>query len=601
MELAFTLASLLFLGSLAAFVTSRHVRRAVWWGASVAVVLGIWLLAPIALGTHALYPETFVQWLVIVGVLSAFFLTLGTLVSLLLSWPLAAVERLPRFRVRHTQAAPLAWALVVVPLGYLAVAAALEWTVFTQLSVPDSRVLAIGSLAFAAWAAVCWVVYRALASRPVMPGRWIAAALGLVVVAGLARLYMSVHTTRPDEAAALSALTGRPDRGSTGPLLVIGLDGGNWRTLDPLIDEGRLPTMASLVRSGVTGDVQALYPPYWSTPAWASLITGYHQDDLGVYENLGASAPLMPSFELPLTTSLAMNPLLLFDFGLLNAGVIDAAPADRRRLRRPPIWERVAPAGVRTAVVYFPFSYPATGQATYVVSNRAVADIWDMLGIRPGRRDQLVSAQTNALDLLDLLETRVDTRETLQRLLPGMERATAGDEAVLDPPEILRRALEVGERMFRMTRTIVQTDPDLDLVIFYIGDFDSIAHAFWRYKFPRDYPNDPPPAADIDRLGPVLDRYLEYLDGRLGELIAAFPAPPNVLMVSDHGMEASDAVKAWRAWHSPHGMFLAAGPDVARRAHRLDVSYFDVVPTVLDLLDVEQSPDLPGRSVTQRR
>jgi len=124
-----------------------------------------------------------------------------------------------------------------------------------------------------------------------------------------------------------------------------------------------------------------------------------------------------------------------------------------------------------------------------------------------------------------------------------------------------------------------------------------VSHAFWHYRFPEDYPDDPPSPADVSRLGPVVDRYLEHVDRRIGELIASFPTPPNVLIVSDHGMQASQAVKLWKAWHSRFGMFVVAGPDVQPQHQLIDVSYLDVVPTILELLEFERPADLRGRSV----
>ena len=62
-------------------------------------------------------------------------------------------------------------------------------------------------------------------------------------------------------------------------------------------------------------------------------------------------------------------------------------------------------------------------------------------------------------------------------------------------------------------------------------------------------------------------------------------------------MEASNAVELWKAWHSPYGMFVAAGPDVQPRDQLGDVSYFDIVPTILDLLAFNRPADLRGQSL----
>jgi predicted AlkP superfamily phosphohydrolase/phosphomutase len=154
--------------------------------------------------------------------------------------------------------------------------------------------------------------------------------------------------------------------------------------------------------------------------------------------------------------------------------------------------------------------------------------------------------------------------------------------------------------MFNVAEELVTGDRDLQLVMLYVGDFDSVCHAFWPYRFPDQYPTDRPAPADVNALGPVIDRYLSHVDERIGKLIAAFSTPPNVLVVADHGFEPSRMTTLWKAWHSRYGFFLAGGPDVRRTDTFLDVSYFDIAPTIVDLLGFEPAPDLKGRSIRRR-
>ncbi len=184
------------------------------------------------------------------------------------------------------------------------------------------------------------------------------------------------------------------------PLLVIGFDGGTWRPLRQLMDAGMAPTFSRLVAEGVHGDVEALWPPYWSTPAWGAILTGYSQEEIGVYEDLSATTGGFPVFELPLTVNLALNPLFVIELGLISLDVIEPMPTPRTKLSRTPVWERLSRAGVRTAVVRFPFTYPATGQADYVISNRVVVDMWNRLGVETGDRRELVAPASDAGALL---------------------------------------------------------------------------------------------------------------------------------------------------------------------------------------------------------
>lgn len=63
---------------------------------------------------------------------------------------------------------------------------------------------------------------------------------------------------------------------------VIGLDGATWRTLDPLIDEGKLPFFKKLKENGVWGELETTTPPVTAS-AWPSFMTGKKPESHGVY------------------------------------------------------------------------------------------------------------------------------------------------------------------------------------------------------------------------------------------------------------------------------------------------------------------------------
>jgi len=184
----------------------------------------------------------------------------------------------------------------------------------------------------------------------------------------------------------------------------------------------------------------------------------------------------------------------------------------------------------------------------------------------------------------------------VQRLLGG----PAGDkpaDAKVHPADMLRIASDIDRRTFEVSETILRLRPDVAVLAVYIGGFDTVAHAFWQYRFPEDFPGAEPSAADVAALGQVLDRYMQFVDRRLGRLIAQYETPPNTVLVSDHGHAAERSSSLWRGWHSGQGVFVAAGPDVPRVADPLKVSYFDIVPTILDLTGCNAPSGLTGSSL----
>ncbi len=125
-------------------------------------------------------------------------------------------------------------------------------------------------------------------------------------------------------------------RGGTTPpkhrFLVIGLDGGTFRLLDPLLQAGELPFLRSLIQRGVSGPLISVYPSK-TIPAWYSFATGLDPGTLGIY---GFTEP-------------------------------DGGPGKSRLVQgyRPAeaLWDRLSRQGHRVGVLNFPVraGYPING------------------------------------------------------------------------------------------------------------------------------------------------------------------------------------------------------------------------------------------------
>ena len=64
-------------------------------------------------------------------------------------------------------------------------------------------------------------------------------------------------------------------------MLVIGLDGGTFRLLKPLMDAGVMPELASILQSGCHGELRSTFPPL-TPPAWSAFMTGKNPGKHGV-------------------------------------------------------------------------------------------------------------------------------------------------------------------------------------------------------------------------------------------------------------------------------------------------------------------------------
>jgi predicted AlkP superfamily phosphohydrolase/phosphomutase len=77
-------------------------------------------------------------------------------------------------------------------------------------------------------------------------------------------------------------IVGTDNPGAHRRLLVLGLDGGTFDLLDPLMRAGELPFLRSLVTRGVRAPLRSVYPAK-TIPAWFSFATGRDPGELGVF------------------------------------------------------------------------------------------------------------------------------------------------------------------------------------------------------------------------------------------------------------------------------------------------------------------------------
>jgi hypothetical protein len=108
------------------------------------------------------------------------------------------------------------------------------------------------------------------------------------------------------------------------PLLVLALDGADGDVIQSMLDEGRLPHLLALIERGTMAET-AWTPPGPGIGQWLTVATG-----LPPYRH-GAILPTVPRPD---------------GYG--------ATRAERRNLKAPPLWERVAATGRETSVVNWP-------------------------------------------------------------------------------------------------------------------------------------------------------------------------------------------------------------------------------------------------------
>jgi hypothetical protein len=546
------------------------------------MALGWWSLGPKIIRTHHIRPDDTLQWIIVLGSLTLIFALIGAFMLFLGGLALVAVEQRGAFRDR-TWAFGLFGGIIIIA-AYAIDSWLSYWMSFRSFQFRNvvDDIASVG-LFCVGCCLLCTAIYKRITSRtPQVNASVLASMLLLVAGSGMLFNLLPALTASQDEAdnTRLERLAPPP---SDPPLLFLGLDGATWRLLDRAIEDGNAPTLRDLASRGSTGTVEALWPPHWSGAAWAAILTGLPREINGVYEDLAAIAPGMPIMQVPLDPDPSLIPFYSVRTVMRAVGLVQVMPPPRALLRGKPVWQLLHDAGVDTAVVRFRFTYPPEGQAAVAVSDWAGRDQWENLGVRRNATRATVTPASRATELLAPFQSEAPSDPSLfGRLLPGPVPERPAD-ALMDPIRELRIASDIDDRTFAVSESILKKNPRQSFLAVYIGGLDSAEHAFWPYRFPEDFPHDPPAQRDVERLGPVLDRYVRYIDERIARLLAHYATPPNILIVSDHGHGAATEIRGWRGWHTREGIFLTAGPSIAHRTERVSVSYYDILPTIAGL------------------
>ena len=310
------------------------------WGALWGAAMGLCLFAPRLLRDHHATPSTGLGWLMFAAVLFGVFGAIGALCSLLAALGVVGWQVGRRRLYRD-----VGWTVgltigALLPPVYIAAAAAVESGTFKHVVSADryARYAPAGIGVYVVFCGVLRLVYRWILGRRLRPPTtWLAVGLAALALSGAVVLPLRVPTPARSAAPRSTPLVARPRAtGSAPPLLFLGLDGGNWETLEPMLARGALPTFGRLILQGIRGDMQAPWPPYWSVPAWATILTAHSPEENGVFGDMMLEVPGLPDLVVPTDVDLLLDPFFLPEFTLADWGDVHirihrAAPCIRRR------------------------------------------------------------------------------------------------------------------------------------------------------------------------------------------------------------------------------------------------------------------------------
>jgi len=316
-----------------------------------------------------------------------------------------------------------------------------------------------------------------------LPALALAFLIGLTVAGCASEEPTTVTLLQPDQVrASLPAQSPR--------VLLIGLDGGDWNVLQPLIDAGRMPTLQKLIAGGAHGDLESVRPMI-SPALWTTVMTGTLPDQHAirdfVYKEPGSYAQ-----------------------PVVNATI-------RQRLA---LWNILSDLDRSVGIVDWYATFPAEEVQGFIVSDRIKTMGPDTPGVTYPVASQLSDSVAEPLPLGDF---------------PALDRITRPFGSEL--PAGLDKALREDLHRYRLARDLYR-EQEPDLFAFYLKGLDALGHFYWKFHEPNPEYFGELDAAEKAALGPLIEQYYQLCDELIGDFLEGVDKETTVLIVSDHGFRA---------------------------------------------------------------
>ena len=353
-------------------------------------------------------------------------------------------------------------------------------------------------------------------------------------------------------------------------VLLIGWDAADWKVIYPLIQQGKMPTLAKFISEGVHGKIKTLDPPL-SPMLWTSMATGYRADKHGI-----------TGFVEPLADNSGIRPVT----------------STSRKVKA--IWNILHQNELKSNVVGWWPSNPAEPINGVMVSNlyqqanKPLGEEWDM-----------PDGTIHPKEMVDILkELRVHPSEMtgahIAPFIPNIKDIdTKKDKRPVSVAKILAHAASI-----HAASTYLQRETKWDFMAVYHDAIDHFSHLTMKFHPPH---RKGIPKKLYENYKDVVNAGYMFHDMMLDRTLQMVDDDTIVMIVSDHGFH-SDHLRpkylikepaAPAQEHSPYGIICMRGPGIKKGEMIHGASVLDVTPTLLTLFGLPVGENMEGKPLIQ--
>jgi len=173
-------------------------------------------------------------------------------------------------------------------------------------------------------------------------------------------------------------------------IAVIGLDGGSFQIMKPMMEKGMLPNLKKIMDQGASGGFMSTIPPL-SPQAWASFMTGKNPGKHGIY-----------------------------DFTSFKKNSYEMTFSNGSGVKSKTLWRFLSECGYSVGVVNVPMTYPAEEVNGYLLSGFEAPSVNTGFSFPAHLSEEIKAATGKAFDLHGDFWTQNAPEVYLQQILTTM-------------------------------------------------------------------------------------------------------------------------------------------------------------------------------------
>ncbi len=295
-------------------------------------------------------------------------------------------------------------------------------------------------------------------------------------------------------------MTGPVEKKDSRKVFVLGLDGGSFRALDPLVDAGVMTNLAGILRNGSRRILQSTIPPV-TGPAWTTFMTGVNPATHGI-----------------------------FDFVRRVPGQMKRQIVAHGQIDAPTLFQMIERHGMKVGAVNLPLTYPPPSVNGFVVSGMLTPSLESEYTYPPDLKQEI--NQAVGPYILDVWWKRYSEQTAV---------------------DFVRELIRCLKQRTRTVRFLMKNN-EWRFLTAVLTEVDRIHHSLWKYIEPDRSESR---SRRHERIrGSVIEFYRE-LDQCIGEIVGELPPKTNFLIMSDHGFGPMRKKFFINSWLNAQG-FLAA-------------------------------------------